>query len=104
MRELRLADAFDADAALCICAERHTRVRIQREIIGLVIPAVLHAGIDALVGEIEFAQAPQYFLDIDRVGPAPNPELALFFVWHAFSLPMIRSPRVISEFWQESAR
>ena len=44
---------------------RHARVRIHREIVRIAGAAERHAGIDALIGEIEFAQAPQHFLNID---------------------------------------
>src|SRR6202022_2093666 len=63
---------------------------IHREIIGLAVAAERHAGVDALIGGIEFAQAPQYFLNINRIGPAPNLQLSLIVVRHVFSLPMIR--------------
>jgi hypothetical protein len=62
-----------------------------------VIPAERHAGIDAPKSEIELTQAPQNFLDIHRIGPAPNGQLSLIFVRHDVSLPVIRFERVISE-------
>ncbi len=69
----------------------HAAVRVHREIFGLVILAERHAGIDPLIGDIEFAQAPQHFLNVDRIGPAPDGELFLIAVRHALSLPMIRN-------------
>jgi hypothetical protein len=69
-----------------------------------VISAERHAGIDALIGEIEFAQTPQYFLDIDRIGPAPNGQSSLIVVRHVVSLLMIRFERVISENARKSPR
>ena len=82
---------------------RHPPVGIHREVVGLVIAAERHAGVDALVGEVEFAQAPQHFLHVDRIGPAPNRELSLIVVRHDVSLPMIRRSWVISEFHRKSA-
>jgi hypothetical protein len=66
---------------------RHPPVGVHREIFGLVVLAERHAGIDAPVGQVEFGQAPQHFLNIDRIGPAPDRQLALLVVRHAFSLP-----------------
>ena len=72
---------------------RHVAVRIHRKIVGLVVFAERHAGIDTLIGDIEFAQAPQHFLNVHRIGPAPDRELFLIAVRHALSLPMIRTSR-----------
>ena len=41
------------------------------------------AGVDALIGEVEFGEAPQYFLNVDRIGPAPDGELLFVVVGHA---------------------
>jgi hypothetical protein len=43
-----------------------------------------------LIGKIEFGETPQHFLHVDRVGPAPDLQLALLIIWHAFFLPMMR--------------
>jgi len=64
---------------------RHAPVGIHREIGGFVVLAEGHAGIDTVIGEIEFTQAPQHLLNIDRIGPAPDGELFLVVVVHAFS-------------------
>jgi len=69
-----------------------------------VIPAERHAGVDPLKGEIEFAQAPQHFLHIDRIGPAPDPQLSPSVVRHEVSLPMIPLRRVIPENRRKSPR
>jgi len=74
---------------IAVDQRRHTAVGIHGEICRLVVLAELHAGIDAIIGEIEFVQAPQHFLNIDRIGPAPDGELFLVVVGHALSLPMI---------------
>jgi len=57
----------------------------------------LHAGIDAVIGEIEFVQAPQHFLNIDGIGTTPDGELFLLVVSHVFSLPMIFLQPCIAE-------
>ena len=71
---------------IAVDQRRHAAIGIHREIRRFVVLAELHAGIDAVIGEIEFAQAPQHFLNIDRIGPAPDGELLLLVVSHAFSL------------------
>ncbi len=65
----------------------HAPVGIHREIVGLAVLAERHAGIDALIGEIELAQAPQHFLNIDRIGAAPDLEQTLMVARHDLSAP-----------------
>src|SRR4051794_7235483 len=55
-----------------------------------------------MVGQVELAQAPQHFLHIDRIGPAPDRQLALIAVRHAFLLPCRFGP-VIAKKTQKSA-
>lgn len=76
---------------------RHPPVGVHREIVGLAVAAELHAGIDPLIGEVELAQAPQHFLHIDRIGPAPDRQsLALRHAPLPISSPFAR---FISEFF-----
>jgi hypothetical protein len=67
-----------------------------------VVLAECHAGIDTLIAEIELTQAPQHFLNIDRIGPTPDLELTLMVVRHDILPPTI-DQSVISEFSKKSA-
>ena len=82
---------------------RHAAIGIYRQIRRLVVLAELHAGVDALIGEIEFGEAPQHFLHIDRIGPAPDGELLFLVVGHALSLPLICVDAFIAEDQRKSA-
>ena len=50
---------------------RHQTVRIQRSILGRVIDAELHSGVDTLVADVELSAAPEHFLNIDGIRPTP---------------------------------
>jgi hypothetical protein len=57
----------------------------------------MQTGIDPVVAEIELAQAPQHFLNVDRIGPSPDGQLLFVVIGHALSLPLsswgVDSPR-----------
>ena len=50
----------------------NTTVRIHLEIMRLIVVAKGHSGIDTVELKIDLMRAPEHFLDIDRIGAAPD--------------------------------
>ena len=51
--------------------DRHQSVGIHRAVLGRIVHAKRHAGINAIVGQTEFAAGPQHLLHINRILASP---------------------------------